>query len=102
MSAQPEDYTYVNFPSLQAAYEELKKIVTELDRATDDLYQDIKKELGASWEGEAQQYFDTKKEQWNALEKEMGQQLFQAAVAVDVARGNYQNAERRNIAIWTD
>jgi len=102
MSMPADDYTFVRFGSMEQAYEELKKVVTELDRATDDLYADIKKELGASWEGEAQQFFDTKREQWNQHEKAMGQQLFQAATAVNVAKGNYENAERRNISIWTD
>ncbi|MFI6290912.1 WXG100 family type VII secretion target [Nonomuraea sp. NPDC050790] len=87
---------------MEQAYEELKKIVTELDKATDDLYADIKKELGASWEGEAEQFFTTKKNEWNAHEQEMGRQLFQAAGAVNIAKGNYEAAERRNIAIWTD
>ena len=102
MSIQPDDYTYVNFGSLESAYEELKKVVTELDKATDDLYQDIKKELGASWEGEAQGFFDRKREEWNQHEKAMGQQLFQAATAVNIAKGNYERAERHNISIWTD
>jgi len=97
-----DDYTYVRFGSMEHAYEELKKIVTELDRATDDLYQDIKRELGSSWEGEAEKFFEAKRQQWNAHEKAMGQQLFQAASAVNVAKGNYQEAERRNISIWTD
>ncbi|NRQ39079.1 WXG100 family type VII secretion target [Nonomuraea sp. NN258] len=98
----PDDYTFVKFGSMESAYEELKKVITELDKATDDLYRDIKKELGASWEGAAQEYFDTKREQWNAHEKAMGKQLFQAAEAVNVAKGNYEAAERRNISIWTD
>ncbi|MEO3873649.1 WXG100 family type VII secretion target [Nonomuraea sp. B12E4] len=102
MSTTPEDYTFVKFPSMEVAYEELKKVITELDRVTDDLYQDIKRELGPSWEGEAQQYFDVKREQWNQHEKAMGQQLFQAAEAVNIAKGNYESAERRNISIWTD
>jgi WXG100 family type VII secretion target len=98
----PDDHTFVKFGSMDHAYEELKKVVTELDKVTDDLYADIKKELGPSWEGEAETFFNTKKDQWNAHEQEMGRQLFQAAGAVDVANGNYQAAERRNIAIWTD
>lgn len=98
----PDDYTYVKFGSMEQAYEELKKVITELDRATDDLYQDIKRELGASWQGEAETYFDTKREQWNQHEKAMGQQLFKAAEAVNIAKGNYQSAERRNISIWMD
>ncbi|SDH82107.1 WXG100 family type VII secretion target [Nonomuraea jiangxiensis] len=102
MAATPDDYTYVKFPSMEVAYEELKKVITELDKATDDLYADIKRELGASWEGEAERYFDVKREQWNQHEKAMGQQLFQAAEAVSIAKGNYESAERRNISIWTD
>ncbi|MED7927440.1 WXG100 family type VII secretion target [Nonomuraea sp. LP-02] len=102
MSVQPDDYTYVNFPSLEAAYEELKKIVTELDRATDDLYADIKKTLGAAWEGQAEGFFDQKRAEWNEHEKRMGAQLFKAAAAVEVAKGNYQAAEQRNISIWMD
>ncbi|TDD25142.1 WXG100 family type VII secretion target [Nonomuraea diastatica] len=98
----PDDYTYVRFGSMEQAYEELKKVVTELDRATDDLYADIKRELGPSWEGEAERFFEEKRQKWNAHEKAMGQQLFQAASAVNVANGNYQQAERRNIGIWTD
>lgn len=102
MSIQPDDYTYVKFGSLEAAYEELKKIVTELDRATDDLYQDIRKELGTNWQGEAETFFETKRAQWNEHEKAMGQQLFKAAEAVSIAKGNYESAERRNISIWMD
>ncbi|MFC4120084.1 WXG100 family type VII secretion target [Nonomuraea zeae] len=98
----PDDHTFVKFGSMEQAYEELKKVVTELDRATDDLFADIKKELGASWEGEAEQFFNTKKDQWDAHEQAMGRQLFQAASAVNIAKGNYEAAERRNIAIWTD
>lgn len=98
----PDDHTFVKFGSMEVAYEALQKIVTELDKATDDLFQDIKKELGASWEGQAQEFFNTKKAQWDAHEKAMGKQLFDAAAAVNVAKGNYESAERRNIAIWTD
>ncbi|MFB4267865.1 WXG100 family type VII secretion target [Nonomuraea sp. GTA35] len=98
----PDDHTFVKFGSMDHAYEELKKIVTELDKATDDLFADIKKELGASWEGAAEQFFNAKKDQWNAHEQAMGRQLFQAATSVNIARGNYETAERRNIAIWTD
>ncbi|TMR05730.1 hypothetical protein ETD86_52965 [Nonomuraea turkmeniaca] len=97
-----DDYTYVKFGSMEQAYEELKKIVTELDRATDDLYADIQKELGTSWEGDAETFFEGKRQKWNEHEKAMGQQLFQAATAVSIAKGNYENAERRNISIWTD
>ncbi|WP_327087494.1 WXG100 family type VII secretion target [Nonomuraea sp. NBC_01738] len=98
----PDDHTFVKFGSMEAAYEALQKIVTELDKATDDLFADIKKELGASWEGEAQNFFNSKKAEWDAHEKAMGKQLFDAASAVNVAKGNYEQAERRNIAIWTD
>lgn len=98
----PDDYTFVKFALMEQAYDELKKIVTELDRATDDLFADIKKELGASWEGEAEQFFNTKKAKWDQHEQAMGLQLFQAAQAVKVAKGNYETAERQNIAIWTD
>ncbi|MGP3955565.1 WXG100 family type VII secretion target [Nonomuraea sp. 3N208] len=97
-----DDYTYVKFGSMEQAYEELKKIVTEIDRATDDCWADCKKELGPSWEGEAETFFEEKRRKVNEHEKAMGQQLFQAATAVNVAKGNYENAERRNISIWTD
>ncbi|TMR96078.1 WXG100 family type VII secretion target [Nonomuraea basaltis] len=97
-----EDYTFVRFGSMEQAYEELKKVITELDRATDDLYGDIQRELGASWEGDAKLFFEGKREQWDAHEKAMAQQLFQAATAVSTANGNYQSAEKRNISIWTD
>lgn len=98
----PEDYTYAHFPNMEAAYEQLKSIVTELDRVTDDLYNDVRTTLGTDWEGEAKTFFDGKKAQWDNLEVEMGKQLFEAAKAVEIAKGNYQTAERRNISIWTD
>lgn len=98
----PDDYTYVRFSSMADAYEQLQKIVTELDRVTDDLYADIQKELGASWEGDAKTYFEGKKNEWNEHEKAMGRQLYNAANTVDTARDNYQQAERRNISMWTD
>ncbi|MEV0993357.1 WXG100 family type VII secretion target [Nonomuraea sp. NPDC050202] len=98
----PDDHTYVKFGSMAQAYDALKQVVGELDKATDDLFADIKRELGASWEGAAEQFFNAKKDQWNAHEQAMGRQLFEAARSVDVARGNYEAAERRNIAIWTD
>jgi WXG100 family type VII secretion target len=101
-TATPDDYTYANFPSMEKAYEDLKKIVTELDTATDDLYNDIKAVLGVHWEGAAREYFEGKKAEWNALEKQMGEQLFNAANAVSIAKGNYETAERRNISIWSD
>lgn len=102
MSVQPDDYTYVNFPSLQVAYEDLLKIVTRLDEVTDALYTGIANDLKGVWEGAAEEYFDQKKAEWNEIEKEMGRQLFQAAAAVDVAKGNYETAERRNVALWMD
>jgi WXG100 family type VII secretion target len=102
MGMPAEDHTFVRFGSMDEAFEDLKAVVTELDRVTDQLYADIKKELGPSWEGEAQTYFDQKKNEWNALEVQMGQELFNAASAVNVANGNYQSAERRNIGIWSD
>ncbi|MDA0637162.1 WXG100 family type VII secretion target [Nonomuraea sp. CA-218870] len=98
----PDDYTYVRFASMEDAYLQLQKIITDLDKATDTLYQDIKRELGASWEGQAEQFFDTKRAQWNEREKEMGRQLFEAAQAVNIAKGNYESAEKRNISIWSD
>lgn len=98
--ANADDYVYVNFPSMQAAYEELRKIVTELDKATDDLYHDVKRELGGSWQGQAEEDFNKFKAQWNAREKEMGRQLFQASTAVETAKDNYQQAERANINLW--
>jgi len=98
----PDDYTYVKFGSMEQAYEELKKVISELDRATNDLYQDIKRELGSSWEGDAERYFDQKRAQWDAHEKEMMKQLDGAAQAVSVANSNYQTPARRNISIWTD
>ncbi|MFI9550148.1 WXG100 family type VII secretion target [Nonomuraea endophytica] len=98
----PDDHTFVRFGSMQQAYEELQKIVTELDTVTDDLYADIKKELGASWEGDAEQFFTAKKNEWNVLEQEMGRQLYEAAGSVDTAKVNYMEAEKRNISIWMD
>lgn len=100
--AAPDDYTYVNFPSMEAAFEDLNKIVTELDTATDDLYKDIKSALGGNWEGDAMEYFEKKKAEWNQIKVEMGRQLFDAAKAVNVAKGNYETAERHNISIWSD
>ncbi len=102
MGMPAEDYTFVRFGSMDEAYEDLKKVITELDRVTDQLYADIKKELGPSWQGDAQQYFDKKREEWNTHERAMGEQLFQAASSVNIANGNYQAAERRNISIWSD
>jgi WXG100 family type VII secretion target len=97
-----DDYTRVKFGSMEVAYEELKKIVTELDKATDDLYQDIQKELGASWEGDAKTFFEAKRQQWNEREKAMGLQLYTAAHGVKNAKENYERAEAANIRLWTD
>ncbi|MEV0196944.1 WXG100 family type VII secretion target [Nonomuraea sp. NPDC050691] len=98
----PDDRVRVHYESMDLAYEDLKKVITELDRATDDLYADLQKELGAVWEGEAQKWFEQKRAEWNKLEVQMGEQLFKAATVVKVANGNYQTAERKNIQIWAD
>ncbi|MGW0801881.1 WXG100 family type VII secretion target [Nonomuraea sp. NPDC002799] len=98
----PSDYVYNHFPSMEAAYEALKKIVTELDTATDDLYSDVKTELAGAWEGDVERLFDEKRAQWNEIEKAMGLQLFKAAEVVSIAKGNYEMAEKKNINIWMD
>lgn len=96
------DRTVANFGSMNEAYESLLAIVHELDQATDDLYNDVKKELGAGWAGEAKQFFEQKKAEWNAIEREMGLQLYKAAHGVKNAEENYRAAEQANIRIWSD
>lgn len=98
------DFTKVNFVQMQAAQEGMINVVTELDRITDQLYRDIQRELGEHWvDGDGQgakSYFDQRRAYWDAQEKEMGNQLRQAAQAVGLANENYQRAEAYNRRLW--
>ncbi|NUW40961.1 WXG100 family type VII secretion target [Nonomuraea rhodomycinica] len=106
MAKNPNDYlddrVKIHFGNMDLAYEDLKKVITELDKATDDLYKDLYNELSEIWVGGARDWFEDKKREWNEHEVRMGQQLFNAAQVVQIANGNYRNAEKRNIAIWSD
>ncbi|MEU8247160.1 hypothetical protein [Nonomuraea sp. NPDC048916] len=98
------DFTKVNFVQMQAAQEGLLRVVTELDRITDQLYADIQRELQEHWvDGDgngAKSFFDQHRAYWDAQEKEMGNQLNQAANAVGLANQNYQQAENYNRRLW--
>ncbi|MER6943396.1 hypothetical protein ABT294_05165 [Nonomuraea sp. NPDC000554] len=100
------DFTKVNFGQMQAAQEGLLRVVTELDRITDQLYKDIQRELQEQWVDDdgkgARSFFDQHRAYWDAQEKEMGNQLHQAAQAVGLANENYQRAENYNRRLWED
>ncbi|MFG3435865.1 hypothetical protein ACGF0J_01355 [Nonomuraea sp. NPDC047897] len=105
--AQLHDFTQVNFAQMQAAQEGLIKVVTELDRITDQLYRDVANTLKDAWYDDetgtgAKSEFDAARVVWDAQEKEMGNQLAQAAQAVGLANQNYMNAERAARALWAD
>ncbi|MEV0148078.1 MULTISPECIES: hypothetical protein [unclassified Nonomuraea] len=97
-----DDRVRIHFGNMDLAYEDLKKVITELDKATDDLYKDLYNELSEIWVGGARNWFEEKKAEWNKLEVAMGEQLFNAAQVVQIANGNYQAAEKKNIQIWSD
>lgn len=107
MPGPMHDFTQVNFAQMQAAQEGLLKVVTELDRITDQLYKDVANVLKDAWydagtgQG-AKSDFDAARTLWDAQEKEMGNQLTQAAQAVGLANQNYMNAERAARALWAD
>jgi uncharacterized protein YukE len=90
----------VNFLHMEEHQLALLKVVTAMDEITDRLYTDVKKTLGASWEGEVSNMFDTHRLMWDKTEKEMGALLHAAAEAVGVANENYKQAERANMRIW--
>jgi hypothetical protein len=101
------DFTQVNFAQMQAAQEGLLKVVTELDRVTDQLYKDVAATLAGAWYDDetgagAKSEFDRARTLWDAQEKEMGNQLTQAAQAVGLANQNYMNAERAARNLWAD
>ncbi|MFJ2030182.1 WXG100 family type VII secretion target [Streptosporangium sp. NPDC087985] len=94
------DYTRVNFTQMENTREALLGVVSEMDRATDELITKIKATLGDSWTGATATYFEEHRKIWDAAEAEMGRQLNEAAIALGVANDNYKAAEARNKAIW--
>ncbi|MEU0565513.1 hypothetical protein ABZ297_08995 [Nonomuraea sp. NPDC005983] len=92
---------------MQAAQEGLLKVVTELDRTTDELYRKLQTDLGAAWvdggDGKgARSFFDERRAYWDAKEQEMGNQLHEAAKVIGMANENYQRAENYNRRLWED
>lgn len=95
-----DDYTKVNFVQMELAQEGLLKVVTAMDKATDDLITKLAAVLGNSWEGGAANFFEDHRKIWDAAEREMGNQLNSAVAALGTANENYKAAEARNRAIW--
>ncbi|WP_037970754.1 WXG100 family type VII secretion target [Streptosporangium amethystogenes] len=95
-----DDYTKVNFVQMELAQEGLLKVVTAMDKATDDLITKLAAVLGGSWEGGAANFFEDHRKIWDAAEREMGNQLNSAVAALGTANENYKAAEARNRAIW--
>ncbi|MFI6450091.1 WXG100 family type VII secretion target [Streptosporangium amethystogenes] len=96
-----DDYTKVNFVQMELAQENLLKVVTAMDKATDDLITKLAVLLGNKWEGGAANYFEDHRKIWDAAEREMGTQLNSAVAALGTANENYRAAEARNKAIWS-
>ncbi|GAA3425122.1 WXG100 family type VII secretion target [Streptosporangium sandarakinum] len=96
------DYTKVNFVEMERVEQELLKVVTDMDKATDDLLTKVHNILGDNaWEGGARGFFEEHRQKWDAEEREMGNQLNEAAKALGIATENYRAAEARNRAIWS-
>ncbi|MBB4918677.1 WXG100 family type VII secretion target [Streptosporangium saharense] len=97
-----EDYTKVNFGEMERVQENLLKVVTAMDTATDELMTKLAAELGPAWQGGASALFEEHRKIWDAAEQEMGRQLNEAAQALGTANANYRAAEARNKAIWSN
>ncbi|MEU6738096.1 WXG100 family type VII secretion target [Streptosporangium sandarakinum] len=102
MSNPAGDYTKVDFGHMERVQEQLLKVVTDMDKATDDLVTKLRQTLGEqAWAGGAANFFEEHRAKWDRAEQEMGRQLHEAAVALGVANDNYRAAEARNKAIWS-
>lgn len=97
-----DSYVGVNYAKMGLAQEGLLKVVTQMDEATDGLIADLKTILGDSWTGDTKIEFEAYHLKWDGLEREMGNLLREAANAIGTATQNYQAAEMRNRAIWSD
>ncbi|GAT67594.1 WXG100 family type VII secretion target [Planomonospora sp. ID91781] len=95
------DYTKVNFVQMEQAQLGLLKVVSNMDKATDELIRKLQEVLGDNWAGDAANFFEEHRKIWDAAEQEMGRQLNEAAVALGTANENYKAAEARNRAIWS-
>lgn len=95
-----DDYMKVNFVQMELTQENLLKVVSAMDKATDDLITKLAAVLGNNWEGGAANYFEDHRKIWDAAEQEMGNQLNSAVEALGTANANYRAAEQRNRAIW--
>ncbi|MDP9849394.1 WXG100 family type VII secretion target [Streptosporangium lutulentum] len=92
----------MNYALMEQHQFNLLKVVTEMDRITDELYTDITNMMSGVWAGDAQAEFESHRVMWDKTEKEMGALLHAAAEAVGIANANYQQAERDNMRIWAD
>jgi uncharacterized protein YukE len=95
------DYTKVNFVQMEQTQLGLLKVVSDMDKATDELIRKLQEVLGDNWAGDAANFFEEHRKIWDAAEQEMGRQLNEAAVALGTANENYKAAEARNRAIWS-
>ncbi|WP_157252320.1 WXG100 family type VII secretion target [Nonomuraea typhae] len=93
-------YTKVNFAQMERVTTQFLRIITALDKETDDLMKNLEAKLGASWEGPVKEYFEGHRRLWDQKEKEMAAKLGEARKALGIASENYQAAEARNRAMW--
>ncbi|GAA4233954.1 hypothetical protein GCM10023075_51280 [Streptosporangium album] len=85
---------------MDAAKERLVGIVKELDTTTDTLMTQITNDFAGAWEGDAVEFFAEHKKRWDNIEATMVVQLQQAAVAIGIAKENYELAEAKNKNLW--
>ncbi|MEU9077538.1 WXG100 family type VII secretion target [Kitasatospora sp. NPDC004745] len=93
------DNILVNFETVHHAAEEVRASAGRIDHLLNDLKSDVQKVSG-SWQGAAQQGYQTYQTQWDTRAADLQKVCAQIATSLDNAATSYKTTEDNNAKLW--
>ncbi|MFI5758866.1 WXG100 family type VII secretion target [Streptomyces sp. NPDC051569] len=89
----------VNFATITQASTDVQSTAGRIKQQLDDLEAAVKR-VANTWEGEAQQGYQAKQQQWDTTAADLHATLLKIASALQNSADNYQSTEKSNAATW--
>jgi len=89
----------VNFQTISNASSEVRQTAARIQSQLDDLKSGVQR-IASSWEGVAQEQYQSRQREWDNKAADLQQVLGQIAGALENAAQSYQSTESQNAKIW--
>ncbi len=89
----------VNFQTVSQASSDVRTTANSIKSQLDDLEAAVKR-VANTWEGSAQEGYQTKQRQWDQTADHLHQVLMKISTALQNSADNYQSTEKANANVW--